>query len=388
MDEFWMWRAIELAANGRGFVEPNPLVGCVLVKNGESVGEGWHQEYGGPHAEVHALQAAGENARGATAYVTLEPCCHFGKTPPCADALIHAGVKRVVVGMTDPFPQVAGGGIEKLRKAGIQVDVGVLKTKTERLNHPYMKLLFSGRPYITAKWAMTLDGKIASRTYSSRWISNRRSRAAAHLLRGRMDGVLVGAGTVVHDNPMMSVRYEDFPEEIHPNKMYPQRVPLRVVADTHLRTPLDSLLVQTAKRFPVLILVGPEVSDRAVMPYLAAGCEIFRTLKTEHSEQLGDLLDELGRRRLTNLLVEGGGRVLGTLWDMHQIDEIDVFIAPKLVGGVDAVSPLGGLGIAAMEQAAELDDVKMEILDGDLHWTARVVRNDSNNQYGDWITDA
>src|SRR3954466_722160 len=202
----WMERALALAERGRGAVEPNPLVGAVVVRDGTCVGEGWHQRYGGPHAEVHALAAAAEAARGATLYVTLEPCCHFGKTPPCTDAVLAAGVRRVVASMADPFPRVAGGGLDRLRAAGLEVEVGLLEDEARRLNAPYLKRLTTGLPYVTAKWAMTLDGKTAVASGDSRWISGPRSRALVHELRGRMDAILVGIGTALADDPLLTAR--------------------------------------------------------------------------------------------------------------------------------------------------------------------------------------
>src|SRR5437764_12544149 len=205
-DGQWMRRALELAERGRGYVEPNPLVGAVVVRDGRLVGAGWHQRYGQAHAEVNALAAAGEAARGATLYVTLEPCCHVGKTPPCTDAVIRAGVARVVAAMSDPFPQVAGRGAELLRQAGLAVEVGPCEAEARRLNAPYLKLLARGRPYVHAKWAMTLDGKIATRSGDSKWISNRASRQVVHDLRGRVDGIVVGAGTALADDPQLTAR--------------------------------------------------------------------------------------------------------------------------------------------------------------------------------------
>src|SRR5207253_7885382 len=199
-------RALELAERGRGYVEPNPLVGAVVVHDGRIIGEGWHQRYGEAHAEVNALTAAGDAARGATLYVTLEPCCHHGKTPPCTDAVLRAGVQRVVAAMLDPFPQVSGKGADLLRAAGVTVDVGLCEAEARRLNAPYLKLLATGLPYVTAKWAMTLDGKIATRTGDSKWISNEASRRRVHELRGRMDAIIVGIGTALADDPLLTAR--------------------------------------------------------------------------------------------------------------------------------------------------------------------------------------
>jgi diaminohydroxyphosphoribosylaminopyrimidine deaminase/5-amino-6-(5-phosphoribosylamino)uracil reductase len=201
-DSQMMSRAVELARRGEGFVEPNPMVGCVIVKDGEVVGEGWHQQFGGPHAEVHALQAAGERAKGATIYVTLEPCCHQGKTPPCTEAIIAAGIQRVVTALRDPFPKVAGGGLKRLVAAGIDVELGLGETEVQQLNAPYLKLVMAGRPWIIAKWAMTLDGKIATRSGYTKWISGEASRQVAHQLRGRVDAIMVGRQTAQLDDPM------------------------------------------------------------------------------------------------------------------------------------------------------------------------------------------
>ena len=206
LDCWHMRRALDLAARGQGAVEPNPMVGCVIAQGAEIIGEGWHRQFGADHAEVEALRMAGDRAAGATLYVTLEPCCHHGKTPPCTRAVLAAGVRRVVVAAGDPFPQVQGGGIAELRAAGLDVELGLLETDSRRLNAPYLKLVESGRPWIIAKWAMTLDGKIAARGGQSRWISNPQSREVVHKLRGRVDAVLVGRGTAVRDDPLLTAR--------------------------------------------------------------------------------------------------------------------------------------------------------------------------------------
>src|SRR5262249_38998319 len=237
----WMRRALELAERGRGQVEPNPLVGAVVVRAGQAVGEGWHQHFGEAHAEVHALGAAGEAARDATLYVTLEPCCHHGKTPPCTDAILRAGIRRVVAAMTDPFPQVAGQGVAMLRAGGVEVAVGLGEAEARRLNAPYLKLLAAGRPYVHAKWAMTLDGKIATRTGDSKWISNEAARQRVHALRGRMDAILVGIDTVLADDPQLTARPPG------------PRTPTRIILDSRGRLPSDSLLARSARDVPVLL---------------------------------------------------------------------------------------------------------------------------------------
>lgn len=371
-------RALALAERGRGQVEPNPMVGCVLVSpEGEVLGEGWHEKYGSNHAEVNALLDAekrGNSVVGATAYVTLEPCSHYGKTPPCALALVKARVARVVAAMSDPFPEVSGKGFKILEDAGISVSVGVGEEEARRLNAPYLKLVTAGRPWVTAKWAMTLDGKIATRIGSSRWITSGEARDFVHETRARMDAVLVGAGTVLADDPMLNARPKS-------GKVF--RQPLRVVADARLETPLTSNLVQTAREFPVLLAVSSEVPAEKIQPFEAAGCEIFRFTRSERAAQMAELLDELGRRRLTNLLVEGGSSVLGALLDLQEIDEVQAFIAPKLSGGRNAMTPIGGHGIDRMEKAFQLDAPQFIQLGPDVLFTGRVVKQSFTERFGD-----
>ena len=371
-------RALTLAERGRGQVEPNPMVGCVLVSpEGEVLGEGWHEKYGSNHAEVNALLDAekrGNSVVGATAYVTLEPCSHYGKTPPCALALVKARVARVVAAMSDPFPEVSGKGFKILEDAGISVSVGVGEEEARRLNAPYLKLVTAVRPWVTAKWAMTLDGKIATRTGSSRWITSGEAHDFAHETRARMDAVLVGAGTVLADDPMLNARPKS-------GKVF--RQPLRVVADARLETPLTSNLVQTAREFPVLLAVSSEVPAEKIQPFEAAGCEIFRFTRSERAAQMAELLDELGRRRLTNLLVEGGSSVLGALLDLQEIDEVQAFIAPKLSGGRNAMTPIGGHGIDRMEKAFQLEGTQFIQLGPDVLFTGRVLKQSFTERFGD-----
>ena len=348
----WMQRALALAERGCGYVEPNPLVGAVVVRENQLIAEGWHQRFGEPHAEVHALADA-EKVRGATLYVTLEPCCHWGKTPPCTDAILRAGIGRVVVALTDPFPKVAGGGIELLRQAGIEVDIGLGEKEARRQNAPYLKLLQTGRPYVHAKWAMTLDGKIASRTGDSRWISSAASRERVHELRGRMDAILVGIGTALADDPLLTARPPG------------PRTPLRIILDRQGRLPGSSQLAQTAREIPTLVVVDASCPPPEHLRQL--GCEIL-PLPLEHGEpSLTALLDELGKRRLTNLLVEGGTAILGSFHDAKLIDEVHVFIAPRLLGGVGAKTPIGGSGGEMIAAALALADTQVENLDGDVY---------------------
>jgi diaminohydroxyphosphoribosylaminopyrimidine deaminase/5-amino-6-(5-phosphoribosylamino)uracil reductase len=355
-----MQRALELARLGQGWVEPNPMVGCVIAHGPEVVGEGWHRRFGGEHAEVEALRQAGQRAQGATLYVTLEPCCHWGKQPPCTQAILAAGIRRVVAAMQDPFPQVAGQGLRQLAHAGLEVDCGLLEAEARRLNAPYLKLVQTGRPWVIAKWAMTLDGKLATRTGQSRWISSPESRALVHQLRGRVDAILVGSRTAAVDDPLLTARPPG------------PRTAVRIVLDSRASLPSETQLVQTARQWPVLVAVGPEAGETDRRRLASAGCEVLVLAEPEAQQRLTALLDELGRRRMTNLLVEGGGRLLGALFDLQAIDEVHVFIAPKLFGGTEAVVPLAGLGIQQPSEAAWLDSPQIERIGPDMYITGRV----------------
>ncbi|MFO0880566.1 MAG: bifunctional diaminohydroxyphosphoribosylaminopyrimidine deaminase/5-amino-6-(5-phosphoribosylamino)uracil reductase RibD [Gemmataceae bacterium] len=358
-DAGWMTRALELASRGRGGVEPNPLVGAVVVRDGVSVGEGWHERFGGPHAEVLALAAAGAAAQGATLYVTLEPCCHHGKTPPCTEAILAVKPARVVVAMRDPFPRVAGQGIEQLRAAGIVVEVGVEEQEASRLNAPYLMLLGQARPWVIAKWAMTLDGRIATRTGDSRWISNEPSRRVTHQMRARVDAILVGIGTALADDPRLDAR------PAGPRKA------LRVILDSQARLPANSYLAQTALQLPTLVVTTPEapVERRARLTEL--GCEVLPLEAVEGRPSLSRLMEELGRRRCTNLLVEGGGEVLGAFRDANLIDEVHVFVAPTVMGGTEARSAVLGLGPDSIAGLLRFDEVRVETIESDVHVSGR-----------------
>ena len=341
-----MRRAIALAGRGRGSVEPNPPVGAVVAVAGADariVGEGWHARFGGPHAEVAALAAAGTAARGATLYVSLEPCCHHGKTPPCTDAIIAAGVRRVVVATRDPFPSVNGEGIDSLRRAGIAVDVGTCEAEGRRMIAPFRRLVEDHRPWVIAKWAMSLDGCVATADRESRWISSEPSRALVHDLRGRVDAILVGIGTAIADDPLLTARPAG------------PRQPIRIVLDRTARLPMDSRLVRSAREVPVLVATGPDAPADRIAALETAGCEVWRARATTAGERLLEILHDLGGRRLTNLLVEGGPTVLGSLADAGLIDEVWAFIAPLVIGGTAAPSPVGGTGIASLASATALD---------------------------------
>ena len=353
--EPWMRQALTLAARGRGFVEPNPMVGAlVLDAAGQPVGEGWHQNYGGPHAEVHALAAAGNRARGGTLVVTLEPCCHHGKTPPCTDAILKSGVRRVVAAMADPFPKVAGGGLKVLRDAGLEVHVGLCEPEAKRLNAAYLKLLRTGRPWVHAKWAMTLDGKIATRTGDSKWISGDESRRRVHELRGRMDAILVGRGTVIADNPLLTARPPG------------PRLPTRVVVSASGDLPGKCQLLETARDVPVIVYTSIANAGN-LSSWVARGVEVVVLPMSDTKLSVDAILDDLGRRRFTHILVEGGAGLLGSFLDTAAADEFHVFIAPKLVGGSAARSPVEGKGVATIADALQLVEFTATSSDDDVY---------------------
>lgn len=352
-----MQRAIELARRGEGHVEPNPMVGAVVAA-GAIVGEGFHARFGGPHAEIEALLAAADAARGATLYVTLEPCCHHGKTPPCTEAIVAAGIARVVIAARDPFPAVNGGGIAALRAAGIAVETGLCGREATRLTAPFRKLVQAKKPWVIAKWAMSLDGRMATANGESRWISSAESRAIVHQLRGRVDAIVVGIGTALADDPLLTARPDD--------GTAPKRQPLRIILDSEARLPLESRLVQTARDHAVLVATGPAAPPARREALAAAGCEVWIASASDAGARLDLLLAELGRRQCTNVLVEGGSGVLGSLFDRGAADEVRVFIAPKIIGGQAAPAPIGGRGIASMADAAGIEIEELSQPGGDL----------------------
>jgi diaminohydroxyphosphoribosylaminopyrimidine deaminase / 5-amino-6-(5-phosphoribosylamino)uracil reductase len=360
-----MQYALALAARGLGSVEPNPPVGAVIVDDDlQLLGEGWHQRYGGPHAEVFALEQAGNAARGATLFVTLEPCCHFGKTPPCSRAVIAAGLKRVVIAMRDPHALVDGDGIAELQAAGIDVEVGLLESQARWLTAPFVQLVTSGRPWVHAKWAMTLDGKIASRTGHSQWISNEASRKVVHELRGRMDAIVVGIGTVLADDPQLTARPPG------------PRTAMRIVIDAQARLPLASRLVQTARQIPVLCVAGNSAPPAQIAALQEKGVEVWTTVTDADGRIPPEAwLNELGRRRMTHVLVEGGGQLLGGLFDADAIDEWHIFIAPKFVGGQAATSPLAGHGLDRIPETSQLIGTTIDVIDSDLLIRGRTRRD-------------
>ena len=367
LDERLMWRAIDLAAKGQGRVEPNPMVGCVLERDGQILGEGYHKVFGGPHAEIEAIASVTSSlsAKDSTAYVSLEPCCHYGKTPPCTESLIEAGVKRVVLAMEDPFPKVSGGGAKQLREAGIEVVTNVLRAEAVKLNAPYLKRVQTGKPWVIAKWAMTADGKIATYNGDSQWITNESSRLDVHQTRARVDGILTGMGTVRADNPSLNAR---LPSEHGAASRIADRV---VLCGTSVPD-ATSKLMTTASQIPVRLMVGPQITEETLAGPIAQGAKIHRLENTESTEMIEQTLKILGEEGMTNLLLEAGGELLGSFFDASSIDELHAFVGPYLFGNPAAPGPLGGKGVESVSKAPCLKLQSIERFEDDVKLTYRV----------------
>ena len=349
-----MERALGLGWRALGTTSPNPAVGCVIVRAGEVVGEGWTHPPGQRHAEAAALEQAGAKARGARLYTTLEPCNHFGRTPPCSEAIIAAGIAEVCIAVRDPNPNVAGGGAARLNEAGVKTLVGECADEAERLIEGFVKHSKTGMPFVTAKYAMSLDGKIAARTGDSKWISGEESREFAHLLRAQSDAIMVGINTVLADDPQLTARNAQGKAN--------ERQPLRVVLDSQGRMPPDARMLSAPGNTLVVTAARP-IHGEPVEPHRPS----TGSRRTEHVEitsvdgrvNLVELLTLLGERDITSVLVEGGGTTIGTLFDLKLVDKVVAFVAPAIIGGSEAISPVGGIGIEKMEDALRLRDVEV-----------------------------
>ncbi|MBO4779576.1 MAG: bifunctional diaminohydroxyphosphoribosylaminopyrimidine deaminase/5-amino-6-(5-phosphoribosylamino)uracil reductase RibD [Selenomonadaceae bacterium] len=337
-----MREALRIARNAEGRTSPNPLVGAVIVREGKIIAEGWHRQAGTPHAEIHALNMAGELAKGATLYVTLEPCSHFGRTPPCARAIVEAGIKRVVAAMKDPNPQVAGRGFEILQSAGIEVEVGILEEEARKLNEVFLKWVTRKLPFVTLKFACSLDGKIATVNGESQWISGEESRKFGHHLRDINDAILVGAGTVLADDPSLTTRLVE------------GKNPVRVIVDSNARTPLDSKVV-TDKSARTIIAVTSNAPYEKISALKSHGVEII-TAGDGERVNLEILMRELANRELTSVLVEGGGTIHFSMLEAGLVDKIFAFVAPKIIGGKNALTAVEGAGFEKLSDAVELEN--------------------------------
>ena len=354
-NEKFMRRALTLAARARGHTSPNPLVGAVIVQGDRIVGEGYHQKAGETHAEINALNHAGKAARNATLYVTLEPCCHWGRTPPCTEAIIRAGIAKTFVAHVDPNPKVAGKGIRQLERAGIHVHVGLCEDEARRLNEIYIKYIQTKRPFVILKSAISLDGKIATVSGESQWITSQASRLKGHEIRGSVDAILVGIGTVLRDNPSLTTRI--------PNQEGKDAV--RIVVDSQGRTPLTAKIFNPNSEAGVIIAVTENVSAEKVEKLQAAGAEVLVIEEQQNRVCLSALMKKLGQREITSVLIEGGGEVNASALKAGIVDKVSFFIAPKLIGGVNAPGPIGGEGIQRLSEALELRDLTVMPIEAD-----------------------
>lgn len=340
-DTAYMKSALELAQKGCGWVAPNPMVGAVIVKDGEIIGRGWHQKYGGLHAERNALADCKVSAKGATMYVTLEPCCHFGKTPPCTEAIIESGISKVAVGSADPNPLVCGKGLTRLREHGIEVVEGILKTDCDKRNEVFFHFIRTQTPFVVMKYAMTMDGKTATRTGASKWITAKPARQHVQADRHRYSAIMIGIGTVLADNPLLTCRIEG------------GRNPIRILCDTRLQTPLDAQVIQTAPQVRTIIATACTDPSRQAF-FRQLGCEILvLPLKGGHID-LNALMAALGRLEIDSILLEGGSTLNWSALECGIVQKVQCYIAPKLFGGIGAKSPVGGEGVSEPGKAYHL----------------------------------
>ena len=346
-----MEQALKLARLALGEVSPNPAVGAVIVRGDEVVGEGFTQPPGQDHAEIVALKQAGERSRGATMYVTLEPCCHFGRTPPCTRSIIAAGISQVRIATLDDNPRVFGCGKGELEDAGIEVHVGECREEARELNESYFKYINTGLPFVTAKYSMSLDGKIATRTLDSKWISNEDSRLFSHTLRHASDAIMAGVGTVLADNPRLTAR------GCAGRGGTSHKQPMRVIVDSNGRTPLDACMFAEPGR--TLMALGASVPESRLEAYRKVGAEVVQIPGKDSRVGLQSLLKFLGERQVTSLLVEGGGTLLGSLFDEGLVDKVVAIIAPMIIGGSAAKTPVAGIGVEKIAQAPRLENVRI-----------------------------
>lgn len=359
-EEKYMRRAIELAKKGSGHVNPNPLVGAVIVRDGEIIGEGYHECYGQLHAERNAIANAkkrGDSLEGSTIYVTLEPCCHYGKTPPCTEAIIEEKIAKVVVGSDDPNPLVSGKGFQMLREKGIEVIPHFLKEECDAMNHVFFHYIRTGTPYVAMKYAMTMDGKIACYTGDSKWVTGEESRAHVQTLRNHYKGIMAGIGTVLADDPMLNCRIEG------------GRDPIRIIADSHLRIPMDSQLVRTAGQQPLIVACLPDADEEKAVQLQEKGVEVLRIpgvttadITEEQKEviSLPVLMKELGARKIDGILLEGGGQLNESALQAGIVDRIYCYIAPKIFGGAQAKTPVEGQGLTRAADAWQFKRIGMQ----------------------------
>lgn len=352
-DETYMNFALEYARKGCGWVNPNPMVGAVIVKNDRIIGTGYHQRYGELHAERNALACCSEPPQGATLYVTLEPCCHFGKTPPCTQAILESGIRRVVIGSADPNPLVAGKGVQILRQSGIEVTEGVLQEDCIALNEVFFHFIQTKTPYVVMKYAMTMDGKIATRFGRSKWITGEVARRRVQEDRHRYSGIMVGVGTILTDDPLLTCRLPDC------------KNPVRIICDSQLRTPLESQVVQTAGKVPTIIATSSSNKAPAQL-YREAGCELLWLPSRDGHIDLRELMAALGAKEIDSVLLEGGGTLNWSALQSGIVNKVQAYVAPKLFGGAEAKSPVEGIGVVSPDHAFRLASTLVTQLGDDI----------------------
>lgn len=360
-DILYMKRAIELAAKGTGSVSPNPLVGAVIVKDGEIIGEGYHEKFGGQHAEINAISNANKPVDAATIYLNLEPCSHYGKTPPCSLALIDNKISKVIIAMTDPNPLVAGKGIQMLENHGIEVSVGLLEDEAKKLNEIFIKFITTKLPFVALKTAMSLDGKIATSTGDSKWISNEASRSFVHHLRNKYSAIMVGVDTVINDNPSLTCRI--------PGQS--TRNPVRIITDTKLRIPLNSKVIncETAR---TIIVTGPNADVIKINKLKTKGVEFISTPLKNNSVDLNKLMKKLGELNIDSVLLEGGGTLNFSAINEGIVDKTYSFIAPKFIGGKEAKTPIEGEGIEKVADAFDIENISLQHFGNDIMITGYI----------------
>lgn len=359
-DSKYMQLALELAQKGCGFVNPNPMVGAVIVKDNQMIGQGCHEKYGGPHAERNALANCTASPQGAAIYVTLEPCCHYGKTPPCTEAIIESGISKVVVGIRDPNPLVAGKGIDKLRRQGIQVIEGILEPECAALNEVFFHYIKTKTPYVVMKYAMTMDGKTAAYSGKSKWITGETARQRVHQDRHRYTAIMVGAGTVIADDPLLNCR------------LAAGKNPIRIICDTSLRIPVQSQIVKTAKDIPTIIATACTSSEQHKR-YLAAGCQVITVSSKNGHVNLNELMIRLGEEKIDSILLEGGSTLNWSALQNGLVNKVQAYIAPKLLGGNNAKTPIAGIGAENPGAAFLLTDTAITMLGEDILIESRVI---------------
>lgn len=358
----YMERAIELAQKGQGWANPNPMVGAVIVKNGTIIGEGFHAKCGELHAERRAIAALTESAQGAVMYVTLEPCCHYGRTPPCTQAILEQKIAKVVIGSRDPNPKVAGKGAKTLRDAGVEVEEDFMREECDRLNRIFFHYIVSRTPYVVMKYAMTADGKIATRTGASRWITGERARSLVHEMRHNYMGIMAGIGTVLADDPMLNVRLEG------------KRSPVRIICDSRLRIPVNSRICQTAQEYRTIIACGVEkesVREKAAH-LVEAGIEVVSLPDGDGKVDLKKLMQYLGDQGIDSVFLEGGAQLNDSALRAGIVKEVKLFMAAKLFGGADAKGPVAGIGAETPDQAVRLELEDLSVIGEDVLMEYRV----------------